>query len=87
MRKRPTALERKATHIVWLPKRRELRVKRAEVGLKVYQIAKDLGRSLSHVSDVMNGRRTSGHLARDIADYFEVPIEDLFVRADLENPD
>jgi len=87
MKGRPSAADHRPTHMVWLPKRRELRIKRAETGVKVYQIAQDLGRSKAHVSDVMNGRRSSDSLARAIADYFGVRVEDLFVRADLENPD
>jgi DNA-binding XRE family transcriptional regulator len=75
------------SHTVWLPRVRELRVARAELGVSVTAIAKDLGRSRSHVCDVINGRRTSNALASQIARYFGVPIEELFFQKDLENPD
>lgn len=86
-KKRPSARDHRPSHIVWLPNKRALAVKRAETGVKVYQIAQDLGRSLSHVSDVMNGRRTSEIMAKALADYFSVPVENLFTRVDIENPD
>jgi transcriptional regulator with XRE-family HTH domain len=85
MRKR-TARDRTHSHEVWLPRVKALRIKRAETGIPCTQIAQDLERNRSHVSDVMNGRRTSGVLARAIADYFGVPVEELFICVDLEAP-
>lgn len=72
---------------VWFPRTKALRMKRAETGVTVVQIAKDLGRSKQHVSDVLNGARTSERLAKELACYFSVPVEDLFIELDLESPD
>jgi transcriptional regulator with XRE-family HTH domain len=75
------------THPVWWPRHRALRVARAEAGISLTELARELGRSKSHVCDVINGRRTSDPLAQAIAEYFGHPIEDLFVLKDLEDPD
>lgn len=71
---------------IWLPRRTEIKVKLARANLGVNDLARELGMSVSHTSDVINGRRTSDSMAQRIADYFEVPIEDLFEIKDLGSP-
>jgi transcriptional regulator with XRE-family HTH domain len=72
----------------WYARVKELRVAKAELNVKVHRMASDLGRNRSHLSDVMRGyQRPSEELAREIAEYFGKPVESLFFKVDLENPD
>lgn len=82
-----TARQREAHREVWLANVRAIRLKRAARNITVTQVARDLNRNYRHVYDVLRGRTTSEKMARDIAEYFETPVEDLFQRIDLENPD
>jgi len=70
-----------------MPRAKALRVVRAEVGVSITRMAKDLGYCRDHIGQVMGGRRrASESVASAIADYFEKPVEELFFPVDLDNP-
>lgn len=73
-------------HIIYLPQTKALRIKRAEYGVTIKAMAEDLGRNRDHLNRVLLGKSTSKMLAAEIADYFGVPVEDLFTPVDCENP-
>jgi transcriptional regulator with XRE-family HTH domain len=81
------ATDRKRERIVLLPKVRELAIARAMAGVSVNNIAEDLGTTPHHISHVMTGNVLSNKIARQLAEYFGRPVEELFKAVDLENPD
>lgn len=73
--------------IVWLPKLPELRAIKGRMGITTAELAQELGQSRHQVSKVLTGDKVSRPIALKIAKFFERPIEDLFIKVDLENPD
>lgn len=80
------ATDRKRERIILLPRLRELQIARARAGVKTKDIAADLGITAHHVSHVMTGTVFSNKTARQLAEYFGQPVEELFIAFDLENP-
>lgn len=67
---------------VWYPMRTALTIKRLELGLTMDEMAAELGVSVPHLRQVLNGTRISRPLAEGIAELFGMPTEDLFIRID-----
>jgi len=73
--------------VVWLPRLRELRAVRAREGITVAELAAKIGRSNTQVQKVLTGHQTQNTIAEAVAAHFGLPIEELFQKVDLENPD
>jgi len=83
----PRARDRTPRREILLPKVKALRIAKAASGVTLNQMAADLERHRSWICSVLHGARTSAITAKQIADYFEVPVEELFERIDLEKLD
>lgn len=64
----------------------KLREFRKSHGLKMAQLAKEIGVSSGMISDIENGKSKNPTIwtVLKLADYFEVPIEELIDRNDSE---
>ena len=78
----------RASRKIWIARIREMRIVKAESGLSFRQIAEDVGYAPHRLSHVMGGHQiTTPEIAKDLAEYFNRDIKELFICIDLENPD
>ena len=83
----PTVGARRRVYLVYLARRAELRMTMAGHHIGPGELARILEVSRNTIYGVLQGRDSSERTARAIAEFFERPLEDLFLIVDLENPD
>ncbi len=72
-------------YLVYLARRPELRRAMAGPNIKPGELARLLGLRRSTVYGVLQGRESSKRVATAICEYFNRPIEELFMVIDLED--
>lgn len=75
----------KRTHKVLLARRPAIRVIRAESGITVKQLAKEIGKPEWQVRHTLQGQKLHRRIAEAVAEYFGVPVSVLFLEVDLES--
>lgn len=82
----PRAEDRRKSAPKFIGRLPKLRVLRAQYGISVTEMAKDIGLDRSSLSRVLNGQFASERTVELIAKYFEVPVNEVFQTVDVERP-
>jgi DNA-binding XRE family transcriptional regulator len=78
---------KRGPHIVLMAKTKEIRVAKARAGVTYKELADAIGETRWQMEHALRGHQKANRYAEKVADFFEMPVEQLFLAIDLENPD